>query len=436
MAHRRHHKKSRFGCRECKRRRIKVFSKSPLLHWIVINVLQCDESRPICTNCKTNLQECVYEAPAKRAVRTNDRPSSHSPAAALSYGTSNSFASPSGLVFTPESSTSSIWQNSTFSVAPTPPSIGPSVAFDPTLNMRHMELVNHFILHTAPSMAGRHFVGATYFSIMWNAALANTYLMYEVLALSALHISCTRIGSEQVYYRDEAAALQNRALALFSSATAEITAENCSATLMFASLLGLHALADTVSSHETNSDGFLDKFVTYLNLHRGVRAITNQSWNMLKESDLSPMLHAAEDSLRSVPSSDSSHVSQAIDELYGLLDRNSGDSEAKTACRDAVDHLQRVLLAELVPQDQQASAIGLIWAWPVLLSGVFTDLLMQRRPEALIILCHYAVLLHHQRQLWFVGDTGRSLITGITSFLGTYWKQWLAWPNQMLEQSP
>jgi hypothetical protein len=59
-------------------------------------------------------------------------------------------------------------------------------------------------------------------------------------------------------------------------------------------------------------------------------------------------------------------------------------------------------------------------------------LLSRRKPEALIILAHYAVLLHRRRRVWLVGNVGWILIQEISKFLGTFWKTWLDWPNEVI----
>ncbi|KAL2176086.1 uncharacterized protein P884DRAFT_204133, partial [Thermothelomyces heterothallicus CBS 202.75] len=62
----------------------------------------------------------------------------------------------------------------------------------------------------------------------------------------------------------------------------------------------------------------------------------------------------------------------------------------------------------------------------------FTDLLSQRRPEAIAIMAHWALLLHHTRALWHVADSGTHLLRSIADFLGPSWKPWLSWPLSVL----
>lgn len=306
------------------------------------------------------------------------------------------------------------------------------------LNMRHMELFSHFLLDTGPSLAHDQVFDREHVRLMMPAILSAPWLMHQVLALSAMHLSCIR-PTEAKRYREEATHLQMQALSLSSDSVKSISRDNCEAMLIFASLLGLHTLAEAVITSENDADGFLDRFVTYLNLHRGVRAITLQAWGYLTQSNLSPFLDRAEQSFVATRLQTQGQATVVSDYLSSLLDQADLNSEAEAACRDAVCHLQLIYQVESLKgqssAEEQRHMGSLVSSWPVLLSVTFTDLLKKRRTEALVILCYYAVLLHRRRSTWFVGNAGRMLIEAITKFLGTYWKHWLDWPNQMLEGS-
>ena len=78
---------------------------------------------------------------------------------------------------------------------------------------------------------------------------------------------------------------------------------------------------------------------------------------------------------------------------------------------------------------------GAVIAWPVMIPEEYIHALHMRRPEALVILAHYAVLLHKYRQLWIFGDGGRFLIESICDFFGADWEGWLEWPMEALRDS-
>lgn len=75
-----------------------------------------------------------------------------------------------------------------------------------------------------------------------------------------------------------------------------------------------------------------------------------------------------------------------------------------------------------------------IGSWPVRVPNEYIDALMARRPEALIILAHYAVLLHENRDSWVFCDSGRFIIQSINAFLGPGWEEWMAFPDSVLDE--
>ncbi|KAJ4350567.1 hypothetical protein N0V95_004616 [Ascochyta clinopodiicola] len=322
----------------------------------------------------------------------------------------------------------------TASPAPTP---APSLQYDVTyssLNIRHMELLSNFILETIPGLDMNDIVHLGLMRTVMPAVLSTPYLLLQALALSALHMSHTKPMQASSYHAD-ATSLQIEALTLFDEHLGNINSENCDAMLMFASLLGTHSLAEAVMTSKSDADGFLDRFVTYLNLHRGVQTVISQAWALLLQSKISPVLHYASTQLDLAASHAPERAVLITEQLSRLLDDADMSAESDTACRDAVSRLKLMYQADYMEEqsvETQQQPSGLLSAWPVLLSGVYTDLLQKRQPEALIILCYYAVLLHQRRSMWFVGDAGRMLVASITKSLGSYWRHWLDWPNEVI----
>ena len=293
------------------------------------------------------------------------------------------------------------------------------------------------MLETAPSLDVMGVVDIGLMRTMMPAVLSAPYLLLQVLALSALHLSCTRPGQAE-FYHAEATSLQIEALTSLDDHIGNINSDNCEAMLMFASFLGIHSLGEAVMTSKSDADGFLDRFGSYLNLHRGVRTVTSQAWEMLLQSNISPVLHQASNQLQLAASHSSERAVLVTDGLNRLLDGADMSAESNTACRDAVSKLHLMYQAYYTEDqslEMQQNPSAPILAWPVLLSGVYTDLLQKRQPEALIILCHYAVLLHQRRNMWFVDTAGRLLIESVTKSLGSYWRHWLDWPNEVIENT-
>ncbi|PSN69769.1 hypothetical protein BS50DRAFT_661702 [Corynespora cassiicola Philippines] len=392
------HKKSRLGCIECKRRHIKVGTYRPS------SVPLIPETSPAISH--TPEANSVATAPSPACLSFTSQPPTPLPVRALA-------------------------------TAPNPSiSYSQHDVLSPPLNTRHMDLFYNFVFETMPGIdEGDSERG--YARIGMTVALSAPYVMHQLLALSALHLSYTRVHKVD-YHREEATALQTLAISQFNDARAEITAENGMAMLIFASFVGLYALAEAVTTGESYAEAFLDKFIPYLNLHRGVRAVIGQSWELLKKTDNTGILEDSERTMNAATMAFQDHTPNPADHLHDLVADSDMGTDAKEACQHAIAQLQIIFKTDALGKDKAPGQhpAGLVWSWPVMLSGTFTDLLMKRKPEALIILCHYAVALHHRRNIWLVGNAGRRIIEEVTKFLGTYWRFWLDWPNEILRECP
>ena len=255
------------------------------------------------------------------------------------------------------------------------------------------------------------------------------YLMDEVLALAAAHKSTMLQGASQYSYRREATQLQTRAVAQFN-ATDPVTHERDPLSIFFfSSLLGQHVLYDTFSS-EIDLPSMLDQFVHCLGLHRGIRTIVSRSFPsilaQLRE-------HQGPDSVMERELLPLDLMGDPGDEcatLTRMLRQYDFEPSVAEVYRQAVDALQRMFDTQ---RDFLSRRHIVVQEWPVRVSQGYVGLLAQRRPEALVILAYYGLLLHYARHYWAVAGAGRFLIQSITTHLGSYWYEWLEMPNRMLE---
>ena len=288
--------------------------------------------------------------------------------------------------------------------------------------MLHMELLSHFLTATVYTLRAHPAPDAMIPFIVKHAS-STPYLMHEILALAASHLSQLCPARRQ-FYQHVAADLQTKALSLFNTDVLVINNDNCVPKFIFSSFLGTHVLFNAISTSDRDVD-FLDKYIQYIHIHRGVRAIASKSWEMLNKTELKPILLAAELSLQL-----RHDEIQDFDSLRTLFESSELSSSCIKECQDAIRDLRALFCAERSLREQGGTDV--VFAWPLVISNEFTKLLQKRTPEALIILAHYAVLLLARRRIWIVGDAGRTLIETITLQLGSYWRELLVWPNEML----
>ena len=292
----------------------------------------------------------------------------------------------------------------------------------------HLELLDHLRNHLvdlAPSAQPGSIDRVLQLS--YGEGLRVPYLMDQLLALAAAHKSTLVTGASKRLYRTESARLQTRALAQVSLDEHAVTSDNSLALFAFSSILGQHVLFEIFSS-AADLPTMLDKLVQCFDLHQGIRVTAAKAWEklqpMLEGDNLTDQGYMVANAHLTATGTDCNGL---LDHLEGCgLDRQTIDEYKETA---------RILQYFFDTAHSSRCRIAIaVHEWPVRVSRRYITLLRQRRPEALVVLAHYAVLLHYARDYWAVGDSGSFLIRSISSHLGDYWADWLAWPKQELER--
>ncbi|KAJ0305908.1 uncharacterized protein N0V96_001372 [Colletotrichum fioriniae] len=416
---RRAHRKSRNGCKECKRRHVK-----------------CDETRPTCVNCATAERHCSYldslPASARSSAVSSGLAAKRAAAAAALV------ASPAGSSGSNGNSASAAATAAAFATSPSITTVvndfvmrtedDRGVASPPNgqfFTLEHMRLLHHLETRMGTFMAADEFMKPLV-DMNLEAALNAPYLMDVLLGLSAQHMA--ELNPQRAdFYHHEATQLQTRALMLFNDAKEEIDDDTCIPMFLFASCLGTQVLCDTLRSYRTDFNGFLDQFAWYLNLHRGVSTVTGRSWHIIRESGCKPFVDFLESN-----KPDPNQRSE-VDILHSMLDQADLGPVSLQACRDATESLRQsysIYRSIAIKSNHQSASV---MAFGVRVTTGFIDVVKQRRPEALVILAFYAVLLHWCRSYWIFGDAGQWIIRSVSAHLGDYWSEWLAFPQAVLE---
>ncbi|KAJ4263531.1 hypothetical protein NW762_006350 [Fusarium torreyae] len=309
----------------------------------------------------------------------------------------------------------------------TPGSQGPT--FDNVLNMEHMELLIHLITDKDLFNLGDKVDGfqATFDQCL-NGGIEAPYLLHQVLAFSARHLAAIR-PERSAYHLHQAVSLQTRAVSLFNSTNPEVDRSNCVAVLLFSVALGHHLLADALANRGPDGlDGFLTQYVQCVDMNRGIYNVARSAWPLLLASELAPILSFSSGESSRVPKG--SHCQP----IARLIEDSTGLKEAeKEACRKAIQYLQVGFDAMFTEQgEEKRNRFRMIFQWTMLASPELTSLLAEKRPEALVLLGYYALLLHYGRNLWQVGNTGLYLLGLILDYLKPEWHFWLEYPRAML----
>ncbi|GAB1309934.1 Zn2 cys6 dna-binding [Madurella fahalii] len=228
---RRFHRKSRFGCTECRKRRIK-----------------CDENEPICGRCTRTRSNCHYPS-----VQTNPK----SPPSAFDV-----------------------------SETPSPRGAGDSSAPQPSFDLLDMTLMHHYATDTCKHL----FMGARQIQVWQHdipaLAASNAVLLHGILAVTAIHY-----GRREPTWRDlcRSRSLHHHALGLpkFREMVASASCETAPVIVAYAILLSLWVYAFPEVAAEQQS---LDDILAMVEVIRGARKVFRLYKDTVMQSPMSVFL--------------------------------------------------------------------------------------------------------------------------------------------------
>ncbi|GAB7344709.1 hypothetical protein MBLNU457_3181t2 [Dothideomycetes sp. NU457] len=229
---------------------------------------------------------------------------------------------------------------------------------------------------------------------------------------------------EKESYRMLSTSLQSKALTGFNEALPHLHGYNCVAYVLFSHTIGMHSFCETFASRGDSAGVFLEKLLQTINLLRGVRFVLSPWWKDFQDSELGPIVRAASAQLEGA-----SRDGPETEELNELLQRADISQATQQVYTEAVKRLQQDINAHPSVPDPE-NAISSVFSWLITAPQEFTNLLEERRPEALVVLAFFAIILHRHRSSPVIGDSGRYLFRLIDEYLGPRWSPWLEWPRK------
>lgn len=296
--------------------------------------------------------------------------------------------------------------------------------------MDHMELLIHFSRDRSMfSLAIGSGEDNSSMSLALDLALKTPYVLHQMLAYAARHLAYLKPPEEVQKYHRLAVSLQTRAVTLFNAVGREVDENNCVAVLIFSAVLGHHLLADTLTHRGPGGlVSFLASLAHCLDIQRGIYVIFGTARPFLMNSILEEVLSL------SVAFTSREAIGPDCDNLRKLLESSTRlDTQEREACMLAVHYLQ--LGFDALNEDlglHPRYRHRMCFSWMMMVPPGFTALLAAGRPDALVVLAYYALLLHFGRENWQVRDAGTFIMDLITDHLGAEWEAWLEYPRQRM----
>lgn len=401
---RKFHKKSKLGCKQCKARRVK-----------------CDETRPVCRKCSHASLECSFileKATKCPADDVSTAPTSRANVDAVQATTAKG----------QHTILSSLPVTTTLATALPPP---PYTSLDERFSALHLRLLRHFehdfYQHQRKVHPGLDELLALFVETAWTTP----YLLDELLAYAAAHKSTVDRVSNG-FYLYEAKRLQTRALTLYNSERPILCDETCLPMFLFSGLLSHHTMFEVRIEGLHDLRLAVDALTQSIEIHRGLHAIARSAWPMFSEQDQQRFTRSCQ---REIP--DVSGGPRSRDECNTLLDHLDQahlEPVCKSMCRSAVEDLQERF--DSLSLSDTHTTWAAIQDWLVAVPVGYVELLKHMQPEALVVLAHFAVLLHYGAEHWFIADLGARLVQLVNGHLGPHWETWLEWPIRATANDP
>ncbi|PYI00328.1 hypothetical protein BO78DRAFT_402139 [Aspergillus sclerotiicarbonarius CBS 121057] len=406
---RRSHNKSRSGCQNCKKRRIK-----------------CDEKKPHCTNCVRHSIECDFTNPASA--------SSTPPASTRRFRFRQSKYQPESRASSSKDSTPDVSQND-------PPSTSTGVQCDLAassvaggISFADLKLYHHYVTATYKTLADEetdiHRVWPDHVP-QWGIAFPS--IMHLVLALSALHLAHEDPASRTQYIAqaDDHFTFGVRSV---TAVLCLLNAENCQLIYMAAALICLVYFGRgprpgefLVFSHRGQSE--------WLVLLRGVRSILKEHPGRVFTGVLAPIPDERIGSVRAGLQAELDEHLHRVGQVRAFVQSRVSEDSLQAVLNTALDDLlagfEEVYKIRSAGKDG-INLLHIVVGWVYRLPESMISLLEQRDSSALVMFGHWSILLVYMRSSWLMRGWDAHVLEGARACLSERDRHWLEWPTQVI----
>ncbi|RMJ26454.1 hypothetical protein PHISP_02663 [Aspergillus sp. HF37] len=402
MPPRRAHTKSRNGCDQCKKRRVK-----------------CNEQGPPCSNCVSRELHCSYsKAPT---VRSPANTQSGSPAAV---------PSPRNLPGPASPLPAAVPSPGNLPGPASPLSAAASKCSPKSFGIRDLELMHKFSTDTYRSLCTEPSDHYAWQTILPHEAFDHDFLLKGVLALASLHIASTLEAPAALSYIDTALEYHNMSFGPYREAIDNLTPTNCDAVVghsVITTVIGITIPRLTAEREE--SPNMTENITVVFELLKGLSNILRISRPLMKTRlFLSNSEYFKVNTNNLDPSTDA-----ALGRLATLNDDTlaSVDTEQHRINKSAISILRQCFCRFVDNGDA-----GSVLAWLAAGNKEFVHCLRCRKSFPMMILMHWGVLLDQlDGQIWWARNSGKALVSELLTALphGDFrWEDARLWPKQKL----
>ena len=294
-----------------------------------------------------------------------------------------------------------------------------------------MELVHHFATVTYKTITHEEIDNEQIWSYhAIRLGFKHDFLLRGILSTAALHLA-DLMPDQSAMYELKATNHQNIALEAAREELANASVYNCHALFLFSCVM----IFVTFASHRrpTSDDGVSKHLLDWFYMLRGCNSVMQLHWLQLENSFCAPLLQEVRRSENhSAHSAEDSH--RIIDLLSLIKDIESQDD--RRAYSLAIHELLKAYTQCWFFRAHGRPWVIAAFVWPNVLSERYLELLGEQKPQALIILAHFSILIHWSEHDWFFRGWAPDLLRNIRATIGEEWHEYLKWPEEVTNAPP
>lgn len=469
---RRTHRKSRLGCANCKRRRIKVCHSSSFRpdpsripfttaiatmqnilrslfcfrahRWISFgsefeddraDYLQCDENRPSCSNCSNHDIECTFsnttpeiESPAPDIVEVpaNKPPRRFQPYQFSTGGLKQTFRiSKSQPQPQPQPRPSS---GSTHSTGTQCDIL--KVSPQSTISIPDLQLFHHWSISTYQTMSVSDPNNIwQYHLVQWGIEFPS--ILHLILALSALHLAHERPEERDKYLQqaDDHFTFGVRTVTNVLSLQ-DMNADNCQKIYMSTVLICFiyFGRGPRPGEYLIFSDAGPAEWLV---LMQGVKmTVSSYHWKVFSgilKPEPEEALPEISPSIRAELQEHTVHT-QAVQRLIEQEITDESDLPLYISALDDLYNTMSKVYQRRSAHRPGVALMDLTIGWLYRLPERFVRFLEQKEPRALVVLAYWAVMFRYMDTSWFMKGWSEHVLGGVSMFLQPEYRPWIEWP--------
>ena len=293
------------------------------------------------------------------------------------------------------------------------------------LGTGELDFFRHYISSTSASLSDSPIIQALWRNEVTKEALPYDFLLHAIVSLSAAHMA--QLNPERRSHHAQVG-LHHQEVAFRRSIPVlrQITLENCRALFAFASIMAVatFTLAGSLAPEIISP---IDNILTLFSLIRGVNTVLHSSFAWIRNGSLKPLLQEDRIYWRQWIGSLSGSLHLPFQQLRQLIEDEAG--QHGKIFMDTADKLETLFCAyNMIANDRT-----MVFIWYAIVHDNYVEQVRRRHPVALVILAHYAVLLHGVKGQWWAADRGKRLVESIYSEVDEPYWQALSWPLEAVQ---